>query len=54
MDDEKLICSVQNYKEIYDLSDNAYNNQHQKDNIWEEIAGEVNRPGKYFYLSIHF
>ena len=41
MDDEKLICLVQKYREIYDITDSAYHNQQQKDTIWEEIAGEI-------------
>lgn len=54
MDEEKLICLVQKYKEIYDFSDNAYHNQQQKDNVWEEIAEELNKSGKYLYLFINF
>ncbi|KAF5271830.1 hypothetical protein FQR65_LT05061 [Abscondita terminalis] len=44
MYEEKLILLVQKYTDIYDVSSKNYHNQQIKDNIWEEIAKEMQKP----------
>lgn len=45
MDDESFILIVQNYKELYDVSDQNYHNQMRRDNIWEEIGEKCQQKG---------
>lgn len=44
---EMLIVLVQEYKELYDMSDNNYSNVLRRDNIWSEIGKELKESGKY-------
>lgn len=43
---EMLIALVQDYKELYDMSDNNYSNVLRRDNIWSEIGKELKESGK--------
>lgn len=43
---EKLILLVQNYKELYDLSDRYYSNHQRKEEIWREIGEHIGETSK--------
>jgi hypothetical protein len=45
MDEELLISLVQNYKELYDLQHEHYDDNQRRNNIWEEIGGIMKQPG---------
>lgn len=43
---ENLIVQVQNYKELYDVSDRNYSNHQRKEEIWREIGQEIGETRK--------
>lgn len=49
LSDEKtdmLIVLVQEYKEIYDMSEKNYSNILRRENIWQGIGRQLNESGK--------
>ncbi|XP_031337380.1 mastermind-like domain-containing protein 1 [Photinus pyralis] len=46
MDEELLINLVEKYSELYDVNDSKYHDQARKENIWEEIAAEMQKPAR--------
>ncbi|KAJ8980251.1 hypothetical protein NQ317_019466 [Molorchus minor] len=50
---ENLILQVQNYKELYDLSDRYYSNHQRKEEIWREIAEQVGETKRWWLVPHH-
>ncbi|CAG9822199.1 unnamed protein product [Phaedon cochleariae] len=42
---ERLILLVNDYNELYDMSNKNYSNQNRRDNIWSEIGKKLNENG---------
>lgn len=51
---ERLILLVSERPEIYDLSNKHYSNLIRKENIWREIAKELNESRKYLLKYVYF
>lgn len=49
-DDDKLIELVRNHELIYNLSDENYKNFQMRKHVWEIIARELGRTGKFDYI----
>lgn len=47
-DCEKLIELIRQHPSIYDPKLDSYRDENLKDNIWINIAGKINKTGKFF------
>jgi len=45
LDNEKLIHEVKKYSELYNTNHKKFKDIDRKEDVWEEIASVVNRPG---------
>jgi hypothetical protein len=46
MDSTKLILSVQQYDEFYNLLNSNYSNEQIRQNVWDDIGKAMKEPGK--------
>lgn len=49
MRDEQLIELVKRYPILYNTNLAQYRDHTVRNNAWEEIAGEMDTPGKFYY-----
>lgn len=49
---ELLIDLIQQYPHLYDIKDKNYKNNELKEKCWENIAVQVELPGKYTVWAI--
>lgn len=54
VEDEQFVHLVSQHAEIFDAKNKNYINTTKKEFIWQEIAKQLNKSGKYFKSNIFF
>lgn len=49
---EQLIEEIKKYPFLWDKNINEYRNQTVRDDAWERISTELDRPGKYIFYFV--
>ncbi|CAH0546179.1 unnamed protein product [Brassicogethes aeneus] len=50
---EKLILLVNEYEELYDMSNKNYSNQNRREIIWGEIGKKINESGEFSFMYVN-